>query len=79
MKPPLLILLIASSLLVSGCSQLESLRKDVRQGAASAAEQAQKQAEQVKSNITETKQNIDRKIQKVENVVNAVGDLKKEF
>lgn len=53
---------------MSGCSKLESLRTDVQQ-----------QANQVKANITETKQNIDRKIQKVENVVNAVGELKKEL
>ncbi len=79
MKSPLFIFLIASSLLVSGCSKLESLKKDVQQGASNAAQQAQKQAESVKANITETKQNIDRKIQKVENVVNAVGELKKEL
>ncbi|MBP7898471.1 hypothetical protein KAZ92_00785 [Candidatus Gracilibacteria bacterium] len=79
MKTSFFILLVASSLLVSGCSQLESFRTNVQQGASSAAKEAQKQVENTKTSILETKQDIDRKIQKVQNVVNAVDDLKKEL
>lgn len=77
MKTPflILILVLASSLTFSGCSKLESLKKDVQQSTANVIQEAEK----VKTNIEETKNNVDRKIQKVQNVVDAVSDLKKEL
>lgn len=75
MKSPFLILVIASSLLISGCSKLDSFKKNVQDSVTSVG----KQADQVKANITETKNNVDRKIEKVQNVINAVDDLKKEL
>ncbi len=72
-------LLIASSLFLSGCSKLESLRTDVQKSTADVAKQAQAQVGAVQKTVTETQQNIDRKVQKVQNVVNAVDELKKEL
>ena len=43
------------------------------------ADNVKKEAEKIQTNLIEAKDSVDRKIQKVENVVNAVGDLQKEF
>lgn len=72
-------ILIASSLLLSGCSKLESLRTDVQKSTADVTKQAQAQVGAVQKTVTETQQNIDRKVQKVQNVVHAVDELKKEL
>ncbi len=70
------IALFASSLLVlSGCTMIDQITGDFTKS----ADNVKKEAEKIQTNLIEAKDSVDRKIQKVENVVNAVGDLQKEF
>ena len=74
--PVKFIALFASSLLVlSGCTMIDQITGDFTKS----ADNVKKEAEKIQTNLIEAKDSVDRKIQKVENVVNAVGDLQKEF
>lgn len=68
-------LFLASFLVLSGCTIIDQITGDFSKS----ADNVKNEAAKIQTNLKDAKDSVDRKIQKVENVVNAVGDLQKEF